>query len=241
MRFKVHGATCRGNGKTVNRDGLIVKYGEAGKKECLMAVICGGIGGVLQGEYISNEVIRTFSEWYDMELPEIVERGNLSSIEKQWTALLEKINDKIFHNALEKGISAGTTFTGIFFINDEYVITHVGDSGIYHLGRELSLLTEDQIFTHKNTEDGKQKFLLQCIGASEKLSPDIIYGKRENGIYILCTDSMKRQCTKEDFSRIFPENKQYQERDLKECIDNLFRLLKDRGERDTMSAIVILT
>ena len=61
--------------------------------------------------------------------------------------LLKELNVKIMTYGSANGGNMGTTFTGMLFIGDAYLIAHVGDSRAYYIGSDLRQLTEDQTFT----------------------------------------------------------------------------------------------
>ena len=98
---------------------------------------------------------------------------------------------------------------GCFLIEDNYVIVHVGDTRAYQIGNEITQLTTDQTFVAREIERGtmtpeqakkdkRRNMLLQCVGASEKVEPEIITGAARCGSYMLCSDGFRHEISAEE-------------------------------------------
>ena len=205
MRFIATADTDIGISKDTNQDSVLIKHAMADGKEILLAVVCDGMGGLSKGELASATVIRAFAKWFDEELPFELENVDLQVIGAKWSLLLKELNAQILEYSKENSIEGvGTTFSGILFIDDQYVIGHVGDTRIYHIGASLTQLTTDQTFVAREISRGtmtleqaktdkRRNLLLQCIGASKVVEPQIICGKTEKGAYMLCSDGFRHE------------------------------------------------
>ena len=80
MHYLAIADTDIGNVKQTNQDSVLIKHGETEKGEILLAVICDGMGGLEKGELASATVIRTFSKWFDEELPHYIKRFEFENI-----------------------------------------------------------------------------------------------------------------------------------------------------------------
>ena len=85
MHYLAIADTDIGNVKQTNQDSVLIKHGETEKGEILLAVICDGMGGLEKGELASATVIRTFSKWFDEELPYELENVDLKVIGGKWS------------------------------------------------------------------------------------------------------------------------------------------------------------
>lgn len=256
MKFIATADTDVGIVKEINQDSLLIKHASAPCGEVLMAVVCDGMGGLSKGELASATVIRAFSRWFDRELPFELEHPDMDIIGGKWERMLMQLNTKIMDHCnrinvdREKKITMGTTFSGILFVGDEYVIVHVGDTRVYQNSAGLKQLTEDQTFVAREVKRGnmtpaqarmdkRRNLLLQCVGASKTVRPQIIRGKTERGTYIICSDGFRHEISEDEIcqhlSPINMVDKQAMHTKTKELIE----LVKSRRERDNISAVVI--
>lgn len=251
MRFIATADTDIGISKDTNQDSVLIKHAKVEGEEILLAVVCDGMGGLSKGELASATVIRAFANWFDEELPYELENVDLQVIGAKWSLLLKELNAQILEYSKENGIEGvGTTFSGILFIDDQYVIGHVGDTRVYHIGASLTQLTTDQTFVAREISRGtmtieqaktdkRRNLLLQCIGASKVVEPQIICGKTEKGAYMLCTDGFRHEITEaeiyESLNPINLMNKDAMHNNAKYLIEQN----KNREEKDNISVLLI--
>lgn len=251
MRFIATADTDIGISKDTNQDSVLIKHAMADGKEILLAVVCDGMGGLSKGELASATVIRAFAKWFDEELPFELENVDLQVIGAKWSLLLKELNTQILEYSKENGIEGvGTTFSGILFIDDQYVIGHVGDTRIYHIGSSMTQLTTDQTFVAREISRGtmtleqaktdkRRNLLLQCIGASKVVEPQNICGKTEKGAYMLCSDGFRHEITEaeiyESLNPINLMNKDAMHNNAKYLIEQN----KSREEKDNISVLLI--
>lgn len=251
MRFIATADTDVGISKNTNQDSVLIKHAKVEGEEVLLAVVCDGMGGLSKGELASATVIRAFAKWFDEELPYELETVDLQVIGAKWSLLLKELNAQILEYSKENGIEGiGTTFSGILFIGDQYVIGHVGDTRVYHIGASLTQLTTDQTFVAREISRGtmtpeqartdkRRNLLLQCIGASKVVEPQIICGKTEKGAYMLCSDGFRHEITEaeiyESLNPINLMNKDAMHNNAKYLIEQV----KRREEKDNISVLLI--
>ena len=236
MRFTVTADTDIGIAKGTNQDSVLFKHGTYSGGEVLMAVICDGMGGLTKGELASATVIRAFLDWYNKELPYELENLDL--------------NVKIIEYAKKNNITMGTTFTGVLFVGDEYVTVHVGDTRLYHIGNKLEQLTCDQTFIAREIRKGtmtaeqaktdkRRNMLLQCVGASEILEPDVLIEKVEKGAYMLCSDGFRHEITEKEIVESLNPINLINQNAMHSNAKYLIELVKQRNERDNISVVLI--
>ena len=250
MHFVAIADTDVGIIKQTNQDSVLIKHGKCEKGEVLLAIVCDGMGGLDKGEVASATVIREFSRWFDQELPFELVGVDMQVIGGKWSLLLKDLNMKIAEYGQSKGTRMGTTFTGILFINNEYVVVHVGDTRLYHLDAALAQLTTDQTFVAREVSRGtltleqaktdkRRNMLLQCVGASEKINPEIITGKVEKGAYMLCSDGFRHEISEaEIYESLNPMNLLNRDA-MHNNVKYLIEQVKARQERDNISVILI--
>lgn len=250
MHFTAIADTDTGIVKETNQDSVLFKHGTYSGGEVLMAVICDGMGGLAKGELASATVIRKFSKWFEDELPYELEKLDLSVIGGKWSLLLQELNVKIIEYSQKQGITMGTTFTGVLFAGAEYVVVHVGDTRLYHINSNVKQLTEDQTFVARELKRGtltaeqakndkRRNMLLQCVGASEKLNPDVFVGKQESGVYLLCSDGFRHEISEKEIAESLNPMNLINRETMHSNVRYLIELVKQRREKDNISAILI--
>ena len=250
MHYMVVADTDVGIVKDTNQDSILVKQARYKEKEIVMAIICDGMGGLSKGELASATVIRALAQWFDNELPKEIDSLNMDVIGGKWSLLLKNLNNKIIQYGQRTDVSLGTTFTGMLFCDDQYLICHVGDTRAYYIGQALQQLTTDQTFIAREIAKGtmtveqaktdkRRNLLLQCIGASDKVEPQIIKGRIAEGVYMLCSDGFRHEITSEEIYTHFKPSKLKNKESMHANARTLIDENKKRQEKDNISVVLI--
>lgn len=252
MKYSFIADTDVGVSRTTNQDSVLVKHASYNKEEVLMAIVCDGMGGLSKGELASATVIREFSKWFDDLLPYELENLDMNVVGGKWSAMLKNLNSKILEYSKKNNSSMGTTFSGILFAEDKYLIVHVGDSRVYQIGATMNQLTTDQTFVAREISRGtmtieqaksdkRRNLLLQCIGASTTVEPQVLVGNVEKGAYLICSDGFRHEITENEmFESLNPVNLM-NEKSMLNNTRYLIDLVKRRNEKDNISAVVVKT
>lgn len=250
MRYTATADSDVGISKSTNQDSILIKHASTDIGEVLMAIVCDGMGGLAKGELASATVIREFARWFDEEFPFELDNLDMQVIGGKWSLMLKDLNLKILEYGTEHGISLGTTFSGILFVGNQYVIAHVGDTRVYQIGSSLNQLTTDQTFVAREISRGtmtveqaktdkRRNLLLQCVGASKTVEPQVICGTAERGAYMLCSDGFRHEITEseiyESLNPINFMNKNAMHSNARYLIEQV----KSRNERDNISVVLI--
>lgn len=250
MRFCATADTDIGISKQTNQDSILVKHASTRLGEILLAIVCDGMGGLSKGELASAMVIRAFSDWFDTELPYELQQIDMNVIAGKWELMLKALNAKILEYGKKAGASMGTTFTGILMFGTEYAAVHVGDTRLYHIADGVYQMTDDQTVTARAVRDGKmtveqakkdknRNTLLQCIGASKSVAPQILIGKLKEGIYMLCSDGFRHELTPDEIYEALKPEKLSGKNEMHQGAGFLINLVKERNEKDNISAALI--
>ena len=250
MQFRATADTDVGISKSTNQDSILIKHAKTDIGEVLMAIVCDGMGGLEKGELASATVIRDFSKWFMEELPHELENPDMQIIAEKWCLMIKELNARILEYGQNLEISLGTTFTGILFIEEQYLIVHVGDTRVYHIGASLKQLTTDQTFVAREISRGnmtpeqakvdkRRNLLLQCVGASKTVEPEVICGKTEKGAYMLCSDGFRHEISpNEIYEKLYPAsliNEEIMHNNARFLIEQV----KSRQEKDNISVALI--
>ena len=147
----------------------------------------------------------------------------------------------------------GTTVSAILMYRNDFYIVHVGDSRVYELHDSVRILTKDQTFVAREIAAGRmtpeeakidprRSVLLQCVGASAKVTPDFLKGKiQRNAVYFVCSDGFRHQISEEEImEKLGPDNAANME-ELKYGCVYLTELVKNRKETDNITVAAIKT
>lgn len=131
------------------------------------------------------------------------------------------------------------------------MIAHVGDSRAYSITDSVNQLTEDQTFIAREIKAGrmtaeeakvhpKRNMLLQCIGASRNVEPQMILGKADkNSVYMLCSDGFRHMLTNEEIYENFNFDNLSDEQAMEKNSRYLIDLVKSRNEKDNITVALI--
>ena len=245
-----------------NHDGACIKRAKTSIGMITMAIVCDGVNGMSQGEMASTAIIEEFDTWFEKELPIVLEehivdkqerlwKDIIKGVKDSWKEKLQQVHQSIYQYGQSKNMLVGSTFSGVLLFDDFCcMVMHVGDSRIYKITDTVEKITVEQTLAEREVnrgnmtfeqakEKGMQNVLLQCVGGSKKIQPDILIDYFDSeAIYVLCTDGFWRTASKKALQKIsfYRENGQEGLEDyLKEMIDQL----KIDGEEDNITVVAV--
>ena len=252
MRFLSAAHTDVGITKKVNQDAFCLKIAKTPNANIAFAVLCDGMGGLKCGELASALVVNAFAKWFENELPISMKNGvDFNAIKKRWNEIVQDQGEKILEYGQSQGISLGTTLTGLLIINNKYIFVQVGDSRIYKLSQQITQITKDHTLVSREVEqhrltvaeamvDKRKNILLQCVGASKTIVPDIETGTvAEGDVFILCSDGFRHEISSEEIFGVLAPSVLTSEKMMKKCLVDLIELNKSRDEKDNITAMAI--
>ena len=260
MKFEAAGHSDVGTTKPSNQDSYCIKIADTDMGQVALIAVADGMGGLQKGELASSTVIKRLSSWFEDELPlslEIME-SSISGLESyfsgQWMGLIQELNLKIMHYGRNQGMNLGTTLTAFVTIGGRYSVVHVGDSRVYEITKDAKVnqLTEDQTFVHREVKAGRMKpeealihpkrnVLLQCIGSSKTVEPQIIHGNlKRDACYLLCSDGFRHNLKDKDISSLLQCcGTAGFEKEAALKLKLLTEKVKNTGEQDNITAAVL--
>lgn len=251
MKYFGTAVTDIGIKRETNQDAVCLKIAEVlDGRQIALFVVCDGMGGLEKGELASATVIRELEKWYIENLPKKINTFSWEDISKEWTSILKKLNQKILQYGNKVQTRLGTTVTAMLVIGDEYMIVHIGDSRVYRIDSSITQLTEDQTYVMRELKKGnmtleeaakdkRKHMLLQCVGASSDVEPEILYGKiNPEELYLLCTDGFRHKLPANEIFEVFQKEIIRNVADMEFRTKELIERVKTRKEKDNISAIV---
>lgn len=235
--------------KNINQDSCLCVQGTYKNNEFAVACICDGMGGLAKGEVASAALIEAVEKWCETSLPEFLKSGKNNVFDKSVGKML--CDTSIAIKNYSAGVGAcGTTIAMLVLYRHTFHIVNVGDSRVYMFTRSLHQLTKDHTFVQREVDRGnltpeeaehhpRRSVLLQCIGAGNLLAPDYLHGRyREHTVFLVCCDGFRHVLTPQEMEDCFLSanilDEQKASRDLQSCVN----LIKSRGEKDNISAIL---
>ena len=255
MNFLVQASTDIGISKSTNQDSLCVKVIKYGDKKAVFACICDGMGGLSKGEVASATVIEAFSHWVESELSALCQNGQIEDyiIRQQWEKIITAQNSRIMNYGRSQGVKLGTTVCAILLTESRYYILNVGDTRAYEIYDRVSQLTHDQTVVQREIDSGiltseqaktdpRRSVLLQCVGASSIVYPDMYFGDTKyHAVYMICSDGFRHQITEEEIYNSFSPAALLDVDTMKKNSEYLIELNKSRNENDNISVLLVRT
>lgn len=236
MNYIANGDSNMGIAKVVNEDALLIKSRRTLWGNVCLCVVADGVGGLAKGEIASSHIIRRFMEWF---MENKMETAKFSRLLHEAKRFLGTVSDELLEYGRKEGFAIGSTATVLLIRNKEYGLVHVGDTRCYvlegYLFKRLHLLTKDQ------SVEGN--VLIQAVGATKKLEPQIIRGKTSKGqIFFLCSDGLRHNNDINDLSQGIKMCVRGNEEDLSKVLRVFIDRARQLGEKDDITgAIVCIT
>lgn len=254
MDFIVSANTDIGIKKNTNQDSLSVKLINTSQGKMAFAILCDGMGGLDKGEVASAAVIKEFDKWVYNELPTLC-NGPIEDymIKAQWDKIIVDISERIKRYGARQGVNLGTTAVVMLLTQTRYYILNVGDSRAYEIKEQLKQITVDQTFIAREIalghmtmeeamQDSRRNVLLQCIGASDEVYPEMFFGPvQKDAAYMLCSDGFRHEITPEEIYAYMNPNVLCDETSMNNNTVSLIELNKQRMETDNISVALIRT
>ena len=255
MDFSASYHTDKGIRKKTNQDSLAVRIIDSPIGKITFAIVCDGMGGLEKGELASKEVIFAFCDWFDNTFTKQVMEDSFTpaSLRSDWNNIIQFQNRRLGSYGAVHNIMLGTTVSAILMLQDVYYVCHVGDSRIYELSDVTKQITEDQTFVHREVSlgrmteeeakvDPRRSVLLQCVGASQVVEPDLLRGQmKKNAVYLLCSDGFRHQVSDEEVMNYLGPKVATDDAKMKYGCEYLTDLVKSRRETDNITVAVIRT
>lgn len=252
MRYIISASTDIGTKKSTNQDSLSVTKMSSSVGEIVFAVLCDGMGGLKKGEVASASVVQAFDTWVKEKLAHLLTKGiSNDEICDQWSSIIRTQNNKVMSYGRNHGVNVGTTVVAMLLIGNRYYIGNVGDSRAYEIKEDVNQLTHDHTVVAREVElgiltkegaasDPRRNVLLQCIGASDEVKPEFYFGEiKKDAVYMLCSDGFIHEITESEIYDSLDPIKMNDSERMKNNIDSLIELDKQRMEKDNISVIAI--
>jgi len=203
-------------------DSLLLKSRAIGAAKAMLAVVCDGVGSLVDGGFASGVAARSLSHWF----------SNISTISHIGLGMRDEIlsiNSHIVAQAAKMNLDTATTLTALLLVEDSYYIAHIGDSRIYcYSNDDLSILTSDDI-----SSSGK---LTGYIGKTHDVFLQYFEGFAIDKTFLICSDGLYNRMSTDI---LIEKMQSWKERSSNEQIDFLSSYVIERGETDNISLALV--
>ena len=141
----------------------------------------------------------------------------------------------------------GTTLIAVLLDQQECIISHVGDSRVYHFTNEsVELVTRDHSYVNILVENGeiseeeaknhpKRNFILKALGTEISIDPDFYEINLSDEAHLLiCSDGLSNKLTPEEMAQVIAQPISIQEKGK-----HFIALANERGGEDNISLILM--
>ena len=214
----IFNGVCLQNGRQSNMDSLLLKRGSINELPALLAVVCDGVGSLVDGMFASATAARMLGEWFS-------EADSAERIGLRMRDAVLKINSHILSESKKNNLRTASTLSALLLVEGGYFAVHIGDSRIYcYDSNNLTILTKDDI-----SETGK---LTACIGQEENIYLQYYEGTAAGNVFLICSDGLYKRM---DDGFLAASMASWGRRSLAEPIDALAQYAIGRGELDNIS------
>ena len=241
MRTGVYWSVGAGGGN--NQDSLSLQHIKLRRGECLLAVVCDGIGSLSHSEEASGLAVRLMTDWFYHEGKELICQNSpkeiiLFALQRQISHIQEIL--KKFQQL--KQLQTGTTLSALIIIRRHYYLIHIGDSRIYQIQKRKLLGKSYRVRLLTRDDRNEKGQLLKCLGVTGEDTACFMCGRlRKRTGFLLCTDGFAYGRQLKRFGEVIGPMLRNGGADiLQRRLELLGMQAEKDGSRDNMSAIAII-
>jgi len=252
MRYYGSCLTDINNYRQTNEDTINLAIEKTDFGEVALAIVCDGMGGHAKGDYASQKLSESLTLWlYSEFIPMLDDGFQPTDIHDTWFRILKEVNHELVTYGDSMGKGVGTTVTAALFFGNQYFCIHVGDSRMITVDDDVSQLTRDMTLVERELRAGvlteeealvspNKHILVSCIGITEDFDYQFIIGEvDENTSYLLCSDGFHGELNIHETQRMLRDSNNYSEVELKRVLSVLVEDVKQSGEKDNISVVLV--
>lgn len=212
-----------------------------------LAILADGMGGHNAGDVASEMTIEQLQRLF---LQASSDQFKDQTSKTEWLRdAVSDINHKIYNYSLShegcKGM--GTTLIAVLIDGAHCIISHVGDSRVYHFtDQSVKLITKDHSYVNILLESGEiseeeaqnhpqKNFILKALGTESSIQPDFYEVTLEqDSTLLICSDGLSNKLSTSEMAAIITLPMALQEQGKK-----LVQLANDSGGEDNISLVLV--
>ncbi|HEY3358282.1 MAG TPA: Stp1/IreP family PP2C-type Ser/Thr phosphatase [Polyangia bacterium] len=248
LRVRFAGETDVGRKRTHNEDNFFLPDDDR------LAIVADGMGGHASGEVASQIAVDAAVEYFKATAEEApvtwpfkVDRGNRQHVNRLVIAI-KLANLKVYEAAQRDAQlhGMGTTLVSIYFLDDQALIGHVGDSRAYRIREEeIAQITEDHSLLNdylkmkrltptEAASFSQKNVIVRALGMKDSVQVDVFSeAPRLGDIYVLCSDGLSGMLTDDEIRDIARA-----EPDLDKACEKLIAAANGAGGVDNITVVL---
>lgn len=230
MHFFTEYVWKKGEKTAKNQDSLAVCQMVAGRRRCLMVLVCDGIGSLEESEKASGFITEQMIRWFYQSGPGLLgKKRRRRSLENAVRREILRIRKQMADAFQDR--KAGSTFSMLLLVQNRYFIWNVGDSRVYRKSAGgIGQITEDDV---------SAGMLTNCIGTYPLRKVRFYSGRiRRRMSFLVCSDGFYRKLEKRDMQVLLDADTAAPEK-IKTMLKEAAGRNRLRGENDDISGVFI--
>lgn len=236
------GVTDSGCVRSQNQDAYEIRRYDP---ECLLCVVCDGMGGAKSGNIASALALDIFVQSIEGKRYKGMTPAEMEQMLRQAVC---QANFTVYDQAQQFAdfSGMGTTLVAVYVDGDQAMVVNVGDSRCYFLNHDgvrrvttdhslVQLMVQRGELTHEQARNYPGKNLItRAIGTEASVECDVFPMRVEKGdCFLLCSDGLSNLVDEQEilFEVIHGVNKQH-------CCQRLLGIAKERGAPDNVTSIL---
>ncbi len=215
-------------------------------EDCLLAVVCDGMGGAKAGNVASRLACEVFSE----EILRSYKSGMTpSEVQRLLRSAVNLANVSVYeHSQLsEEYEGMGTTLVAALLRPGNGAVINVGDSRAYYFDIDgVTCITTDHSVVQYMVQRGEitpeqakshpsKNLITRAIGTADQVLSDVFgFATQEGDMLLLCTDGLSNQMSDQEI--LFEVAHGVRQDD---CCNRLLDIAKDRGAPDNVTCVLV--
>lgn len=252
LHYEVGYAQSIGKQRSQNEDSMFTFTSSlANHKDFLrfgLYIVADGMGGHKYGEYASGLAVKTLGQHILTQVLTPLLEQESASIEESVQEILQEGIQKAHQTITRLAKGGGTTLTAALLIDDQMMITHIGDSRCYTISPNgsIKLITRDHSLVMRMIELGQltkeeaalhpqRNVLYRALGQNEPLTADIqTYPLQSGSQVLLCSDGLWGVVSEAEFNKII-----YSSTSPQQACEKLVSAANLAGGPDNITAILV--
>ena len=228
-----------GKAREINEDYFYISYPD---DEIQLFILADGMGGYNGGEVASKLAVQSAKNYIQTNYEK--NKDDLLSLVKSSTQYANMI---VFEKAQANAeiSNMGTTLDVCLIYQNKAFISHIGDSRIYRIRKEvIRRLTKDHSYVQQLVDEGKitkeesmkhpkKNMLMKALGCTTFVEPDAsVHGFIKGDTILMCSDGLTNMVSEQEIKSILKENPT-------DATKLLVQRANDLGGNDNITAIII--
>ncbi len=228
-----------GKAREINEDYFYISYPD---DEIQLFILADGMGGYNGGEIASKLAVQSAKNYIQTNFEK--NKDDLLNLVKSSTQYANMIVYEKSQGNSEIS-NMGTTLDICLIYQNKAFISHIGDSRIYRIRKEvIRRITKDHSYVQQLVDEGKitkeesmkhpkKNMLMKALGCTTFVEPDAsVHGFIKDDIILMCSDGLTNMVSEQEIKTIIKENPT-------DATKLLVQKANDLGGNDNITAIII--